>query len=191
MTDLLLNAAIAALMLGVLLYFGRKDGRWTTSVLRSAFRYFTVLSNVLCAAAALLMCIFPQVRWTWTLKYVGTAAVTVTMLTVLLFLGPALGYRPLLSGSDLIMHLITPILALVSFCAFERRSMGFGRALLGLLPVTLYGVLYAYKVLLAPPGKAWEDFYGFNKGGKFYISILAMLTGNLLICLVLMALQNL
>ncbi len=183
--DLALNAVIAALTLAVLLHFARKK------VFRTAFRYFTVQSNVLCAVSALLMCFFPDSRWVWMLKYVGAAAVTVTMLTVLCFLGPAYGYKALLSGSDLVMHLITPVLALVSFCGFERRGLAFLPALAGLLPVILYGALYAWKILLAPPEKAWEDFYGFNKGGKFYISIVAMLAGTLLICLGLMALQNL
>ena len=121
----------------------------------------------------------------------GTAAVTVTMLTVLFFLGPVIGYRRLLSGSDLIMHLINPVLALVSFCVFERRGLTFGWAMLGLLPVVLYAMLYGWKVLLCPPERRWEDFYGFNKGGKWYLSFVLMLLGTFLVCLGLMGIQNL
>ena len=57
--------------------------------------------------------------------------------------------------------------------------------------MALYAVLYACKVLLAPPEKAWEDFYGFNRGGKWYLSVCLMLLGTLLICLGLAALQSL
>ena len=100
----------------------------------------------------------------------GTAAVTVTMLTVFLFLGPNLGYKKLLTGRDLYMHLVTPLLAILSFLCCEKR--------------------YLYKVLCAPEGKRWEDFYGFNKGGKWPVSLAVMLTGNLAVCMVFMFLQN-
>lgn len=188
--DYVLNAMIAGIMLLLLLRFGRQERKWSTDVLKQAFRFFTVQSNTLCAVSALLMCIFPAARWAWTLKYVGTAAVTVTMLTVLLFLGPIYGYKRLLSGSDLFMHLINPVLALVSFCVFERRGMGFGTAMLGMLPVVLYGALYSWKVLLTAPERRWEDFYCFNKNGRWYLSYALMLLGAFLICLGLMGLQN-
>lgn len=189
--DIVLNGLIAGIMLLLVVKFSRKDGKWTTEIIKQAFCFFTVQSNALCAVSALLLCIFPHACWAWTLKYVGTAAVTVTMLTVLCFLGPVIGYRRLLSGSDLIMHLINPVLALVSFCVFERRGLRFGVSLLGLLPVVLYAMLYGWKVLLCPPERRWEDFYSFNKGGKWYLSVVLMLLGTFLICLGLMGIQNL
>lgn len=190
--DFFLNALIVLITAYLILRFFRSDGVWTPAKLKLAFRYFTVQSNVFCAFAALLTCLFPAAPWSWLLKYVGTAAVAVTMLTVLLFLGPSLGsYRELLTGADFYMHLVTPLLALLSFCLLERRGMALPLALTGLIPVILYAVLYAYKILLAPKERAWEDFYGFNKSGKWYLSVLAMLTGTFLICLGLMAIQNL
>lgn len=189
--DYVLNGLITALILLLVLKFMRKDGKWTLNIVRQAFHFFTVQSNALCAVSALLMCCFPQARWAWTLKYVGTAAVTVTMLTVLVFLGPMVGYKRLLSGSDLFMHLIVPVLALISFCVFERRGLSFGKAMLGMIPVILYGALYGWKVLLAPEGRRWEDFYGFNKTGKWPLSFALMLLGTFLICVGLMGLQNL
>ena len=190
--DLLLNGTIVLITLAITLRFSREKGRWKPERLKGAFRFFTVQSNVLCALAALLMCVAPGAGWVWLLKYVGTAAVTVTMLTVFLFLGPSLGgYRDLLRGADFFMHLVTPLLALISFCVLERRGLCFGAAMTGLIPVALYGSLYAYKILYAPPERAWEDFYGFNKNGKWYISLAAMLLGTFLICLGLWALQSL
>ncbi len=190
--DFCLNLLIFLITLILVICFFRKEGRWDSGNVKKAFRFFTVQSNALCAGAALLMCLAPGSDWAWTLKYVGTAAVTVTMLTVLLFLGPSLGsYRELLEGPDLYMHLVTPLLALISFCVLERRGLSLPVALLGLLPTALYGVLYAYKILAAPPEKAWKDFYGFNRGGKWGISLACMLLGTLLICLGLMGLQSL
>ncbi len=119
---------------------------------------------------------------------------TVTMLTVFLFLAPSVGkdwVSVLLKKSDLFMHLITPLLALASFCFLEKRGMSFGTALLGMLPVALYGPWYLYKILYAPAEKRWDDFYGFDKGGKWPISFVMMAIGTFLICMGLMALQNL
>lgn len=189
--DLLWNLLIAGIMLTLLVLFCRDRAGWSTVRLRMAFRYFTVQSNAFCAAASLLLVCFPQAGWAWTLKFIGTAAVTVTMLTVLCFLGPLYGYRNLFRGADLWMHLVNPLLALVSFCGFERRGLGFPLLLTGVLPVLIYGAFYFYKIRFAPAEKRWEDFYGFNRGGRWYVSIPAMLTAALLICLGLAALQNL
>ena len=189
--SILLNCLIFSITLVLTVRLFRKDGKWDAARGIKAFRFFTLQSNVLCAFSALLLCFFPNQHWIWLLKYVGTAAVTVTMLTVLFYLGPMAGYKKLLSGSDLFMHLITPLLALFSFCVFEKRGMGFSEALWGLLPVVLYGSLYLYKTITAPPEKAWEDFYGFNQGGRYYLSMAAMFIGDFLICMGLMALQNL
>ena len=157
-------------------------------------RFFTAQSNVLCAVSSLLFIIFPQSQSVWLLKYVGTASVMVTMLTVFLFLAPSVGkgwVSALLKGPDLILHLITPLLALISFCVLEKRGMDLGMALLGLLPVLLYGPWYLYKIRFAAEGKRWEDFYGFNKGGKWPLSFAMMAIGTFMMCMGLMALQNL
>jgi len=143
------------------------------------FRYFTTLSNVLCALSSLVTAIFALrgalPLWVVLFKYVGTAAVSVTLLTVFLFLGPVSGqWKKLLSGADLFFHLICPLLAIVSFCFFEKTKFAFGWAALAVAPVVLYGALYLYKVIYAPSEKQWEDFYGFNRGGKWPLSVALM-----------------
>ncbi len=189
--DRFLNAFIFAVTFAFTLGFFFKDGKWAPAQAAKAFRFFTVQSNVLCASAALLMCFASAQPWIWLLKYVGTAAVTVTMLTVFLFLGPSMGgYGELLKGRDFFLHLLTPLLALLSFCVFEKRGLSFRAAMWGLLPVVLYGALYLYKVVYAPAERRWEDFYGFNRGGKWPVAFAAMLLGGFLICLALMFLQN-
>ena len=95
-----------------------------------------------------------------------------------------------MKGPDLFMHLLTPLMALISFCVFEKRAMSFRQSLAGLLSIVLYGPLYLYKILYAPEGKRWDDFYGFNKNGKWPVMFAVMLTGTFLICLGLMALQQ-
>ena len=196
--DWFLNIGIALLTLIIVVSFFRKEGQWVPERGKFALRFFTTLSNMLCAAACLLTALAINAggipEWIWMLKYIGTAAVTVTMLTVLFFLAPSFGkgaLKVLLSGTDLFMHLITPLLALVSFCVFERRGMTFCQSLWGMLPVVLYGPVYLYKILFALPEKRWDDFYGFNKQGKWPVAFAGMVLGTFLICMGLMALQNL
>ena len=175
-----------------ILVFGlfRRDGKWDLDRARNAFRFFTVQSNTLCAISALFLLLYPDAAWTYYLKYIGTCAVTVTMMTVLLFLGPVFGYQYMFKGSDLFMHLLTPLLAIVSLCVFESKGMSPVAACLGLLPVALYAPLYLYKILLAPKEKRWDDFYGFNRNGKWYASYLFMHLGAAVICTVMYLLLN-
>lgn len=187
----ILNAFIFASTLIIVILHFRRDGKWNVGSARYAFRFFTEQSNVLCAFGALAMLLFPSASWSWMLKYIGTAAVSVTMLTVFLFLAPSTGsLTPLISGSGLFLHLITPLLAIISFSFFEKRDMSFAAALAGMLPVVLYGPWYLYKIVYAPEDRRWDDFYGFNKGGHWPVSFAAMVIGTFAVCMGLMALQN-
>ena len=154
------------------------------------FRYFTILSNMYCAAASLALGICSMTGsvplWAVLWKYSGTCAVTVTFLTVMLFLGPTMkNYRSLLSGYEFFLHLLCPLLAIVSYIAFENTDTDFYTVIYGVLPVVVYGGLYYYKVMRAPEEKKWNDFYGFNRGGKWPLSMAAMLICSFLISIIL------
>ena len=157
--------------------------------LRVILRFFTAQSNLLCALAAVAVAVcrlcgeVPAAILVF--KYIGTASVTVTFLTVMVFLGPTLGYGKLLTGPDLFLHLVCPLLALISYFVWDKPAVPWTVVLLGVLPVVLYAALYLYKVLLAPEEKRWDDFYGFNRSGKWPVSLAAMLLGTLLISVVL------
>jgi hypothetical protein len=187
----IMNITVVIITLAVVVWFFWENGHWNLARGRVALRYFTTQSNLLCAVSALCICLFPNAEWAYYLKVIGTAAVTVTMLTVLIFLGRLYGYKPLLSGSDLYMHLITPLLAIISLFAFERRGIGFGASFIGIIPVALYAPLYLYNVVLAPEDKKWPDFYGFNRTGKWWISYAFMLIGTVAICLIFFVALNL
>ena len=198
MADIMLNTILFIVTALLIMLFFRQEGKWAPQRGKRAFRYFTVQSNALCAAASLLTAAaalsgsVPE--WIWAIKYIGTAAVTVTMLTVFFFLAPSIGkgwVNALLKGPDLFMHLLTPLAALFSFCVLEKRGMTFPQSLLGLLPVALYGPLYLYRTQYAPEEKRWDDFYGFNQSGKWPLSFAAMLIGTFLICEGIRLLQNL
>ena len=188
--SIVINAIIfIATCIVVLLYF-RKDGAWDIENGLKQFRFFTVLSNTLCGIAALMMAI-GQIRgnvsqFVFMMKYLGTVSVTLTFLTVLLFLGPTQGgyAKWFFEGDFFYTHLVGPLLAMLSFFLMERRKMTFGSAMLGLLPMLLYGAVYLYKVMFAPEGERWEDFYGFTKFGKWQVACVGMVAGASLICIV-------
>ena len=174
----------------------RKDGRWKLSHGLHSLRYFTILSNLLSGLAALLVAITVTEQGSpfgiWLLKYTGTAAVTVTFVTVMVFLGPTLGYKAQLEKAGFFLHLAGPLLAVLSFCFMERfYDLSSRLSLIGMLPVIVYGLLYAWKVLLCPENRCWDDFYGYTKGGHWLLSSCGMLLGTFLVCALLRFLYNL
>ena len=194
--SIILNILIFAGIVGAILWALPK-----AEPKRIIFRYFTVLSNLLCAvsAAAVVVArlggagdvnaaigVLPA--WVSILKYVGTCAVTVTLLTVFCFLAPSLGsFKDLLQAQDFLLHFLCPVLAIISYVFFDQIKMSFGFVLLGTLPVLLYGIYYLYRVIYAPPEKRMEDFYTFNRGGKWPIAFAAMLIGAFVISVILWA----
>ncbi len=182
--SVLINVAMAVLAVAAVAAHSRK------SPVKIVLRYFTTLSNLFCAAASLAVAsarlwgaVPPSVL---VLKFIGTAAVSVTLLTVMLFLGPFVyDFKLLLTGPDFWLHLICPLLAIFSLLLWDKPDVSFGFALLGVLPVLLYGGYYLYHVILAPPGKRWVDFYGFNRKGKWPVSYVLMVLCAFLISVVL------
>ena len=182
--SILLNALIVLTMLILVPLLSVKHG-W------KPYRYFTFLSNIFCAIASALVIIFPTQYWAFIIKFVATVEVTLTFLTVMLLLGPKLGYKRVLTGHDFWMHITNPVFAIVSLCFFERRLISAWLALLGLVPLIPYGIMYAYNVLLAPTEKRWDDFYGFAKGGKWWLYLIIMLLATTAICMGLMGIMYL
>lgn len=163
------------------------DGNMTTTGSR-CFRFYTVDSNCLAALAGLGLILWgfralktgtPMPRWLRILRFAGTCTVMITFLVVAVFLGPLMGYGAMLAGDNLFMHLTNPLLALISLLFWENSPEGAlsrGDCLLSLLPTAAYGGLYYTRVLLqGPEHGGWPDFYGFNMGGRWYLSILLIL----------------
>ena len=151
-----------------------------------SLRYFTIESNIYCALSSLCVAPFAlysvctgkdrMPKFVSIFKFSGTCAVTITMLTVFLFLGPNGNWRELLSGGQLYMHVINPCLALVSLLLLDGgRKIPKSAIAFGVLPVMVYGVVYAVCVLLCV---IWPDFYGFNRGGYWYVSAIVMALGE-------------
>ncbi len=182
------------------LIFGGVSGNMSLGV--STFRYFTNLSNILVAMTASIILPFningiihgknEIPLWAQACKFVGTVSVTVTFLTVILFLGPMFGWEIMFAGPCLYLHLITPLLAIFSFCVAEcENKYPFYLTYIGLAPTFVYSILYLFMVAIF---KRWEDFYGFTFGGKMWvipISLIAMYIATYVFAVGNWALQNL
>lgn len=129
-------------------------------------RYFTVLSNLLEGAAAVVMtvclCRGRVPHGVFLMKFLAAVTVAVTFFVVALFFGPWVGWAPLYRRGNFFYHLVVPLLAMIEFILWDR----FGRisrreVLLAPLPALAYGAVYAVSVLLL----GGEDFYGFVHWG--------------------------
>ena len=151
------------------------------------FRYFTTDSNILAAAAGIAVSIGDLLMtsgritelpgWICGLKMAGTAAVTVTFLTVILFLGPTQGgYKQFYVEEGFYLHIAGPLLAILSFLFLDPiPGGGIFMGIAGILPVVIYGLIYLRRVVLLRPGEeGWPDFYGFNRNGHWKASMTVM-----------------
>ena len=137
-------------------------------------KYFTVDSNVFVGAAALCAAFF-EFRsgkeipvWVSALKLAATASVVLTFLTVMGFLGPMFGYAKMFVGSNLYMHLVTPLLAAAVFCLLEGDAgLSLRHTFYAVIPMLIYGAAYLLNILINGRGSGihTNDWYGFTRWG--------------------------
>ncbi len=200
--SLAMNALVFLMVLGAMVWFFTPHGADGVGNMNQGgarvLKYFTVDSNLLAALACLLMIPYNirSIRrgedaipaWALTLKMIGTVAVTLTLAVVMLYFVPLVGPAAVLTGANFLLHLLCPLLAIVSFCFFERgHRFTKLEMLLGVAPAVLYGVVYLTRVVFL---KDWEDFYAFNVGGFWYITFFAIPAVNYLFALGIRALHN-
>ena len=141
------------------------------------FKYFTVDSNVFAGIVSLLIVVHLLWKkeqecplWLSALKLAATTAVTLTMMVTVFWLAPtsSSGYFSLFVNSNLFMHLIVPLLCIISFVFFEPCKLSFKLTLTAVIPMLLYSIYYGGNILLhLQDGKTSPkyDWYGFLVGG--------------------------
>lgn len=163
----------------------------------NVLHYFTIDSNLFAAFACILM-IPENIKVitgkqkvistpTLGLKYMATVALTVTMVTVTVYLVPTQGFAKAFTKRNLILHLVTPIMMLISFLLLENGFIKLYNIFLSLLPIAIYGGMYYYKVVYT---EAWDDIYGFNTDGRWLLSVTVMFIGAFVLALILFFLQK-
>ena len=109
--------------------------------------------------------------YVWNLA--GTVGVTLTMLVTVFFLEPTMapqfGLFALFAGSNFLLHLFNPLLAIVTFTVFEKtRKIPFRHTLTGIVPMVLYAVFYLANCMRHAVNGMVDiayDWYGFLAGG--------------------------
>lgn len=134
-------------LIGCIIIFGKQ--RFTMLM------FYTVDSNILALIASLLIGIYalrayksgeeipPQIKM---LKYVSVCCLAVTFIVVVLVLAPMNGLKGyqmmLLSGDMLFHHLISPVLAIVTFFMFDKvNKTNRQAALIALIPTIIYAAI--------------------------------------------------
>lgn len=199
--SLILNLTVAVVTTGIVIsYFFvespiRTDG-W------DSFRFFTTDSNVLAAIAAVIVAVYdikilrkkidkiPHVVIVF--KYIASVGMALTFSTVMAFLIPVYGPALLLGETGFHMHVFAPLATIFSIMLLEKHSrIAFAESLLGMLPIVTYGAVYFTEVLLiTEQNGGWSDFYAFNLGGYWYITLSAMLTVSFLLSQLIRLLHN-
>lgn len=185
--SLLCNASVVILVFLSTLAFFRIGGQGNMKEAgRKALIYFTVDSNLLCALACLALCVWdgialgrgggvPVPPWLDLFKFAGSVAVGVTFFTTLCYLLPVshFDFKLLYGGRNLCLHALCPLAAMGSWAFAERGApLPFGWVLTGLIPTAVYGAVYLWMVVVR---KKWKDFYHFNVGGLWYVTVFVML----------------
>ena len=127
----------------------------------NSLKYFTVLSNLLEGAASVIWLISTRKNGKASaraelLKYIAAAAVGLTCVTVLVFLGPLYGYPAMFAGGSLYMHLLTPVIAIAEIIFLSDFTYTRKDNRLVMLSPIVYGVVYLGNNLINGIGE-WPD----------------------------------
>ena len=184
--DIVLNfACFVMVAVSVSMFFVRGGSGNMDVVGAKAFRYYTVDSNILLGVASLVVAISglmrlrsgkPLPKAVVLLKFCGTCVVLITFFTVIVFLGPVFGFAGMYANQSLYLHGVVPVLAALTLLILERGTeFSAWESLLSLIPTALYGTVYFIMVLaVGRENGGWEDFYGFNMGDRWILSVAVM-----------------
>ena len=167
------------------------------------FRMFTVLSNMLVGITASMSIPFAVdgirqknyhlPRWIVDLTLISVSSITLTFVISVFLLAPRAGFIPiLLSGSNLFMHTLIPISAIVLFLFINPyHTVKLKTALLALLPVIAYAVTYFISAIaVGEENGGWRDHYHFQELMPWYYTAAIILALTFIISISLMAIHN-
>lgn len=198
MASLLLNIAIAiiSVLAWISVVQGHGDDRSLMAHGLRSLKYYTVLSNLFSGlvstlyVADVLLSHGSPASWILVLKLAAASVVMVTFLTVMLFLGPTMGWEYMFKAGNFWLHLALPLAAAADVCLFVPvRELSFLATLAPVAFTAAYGVFYLSRIMLY--GRERDgvvyDFYGFLRTGedKAAIVVVVMLTGTWLIAIAL------
>lgn len=180
-------------------FWGYTDSLGSTG--SGCFRYFTIDSNILAAVSSAMLLVFelrrlkdPSLmipRKGMIFCFSATVAVSITFLTVVIFLAPMAslkgGFQAYLRFFERFafpLHFSSPLLAVILLFLENGDPFRFRGSLFAMLPTVIYSVIYFIMVVAV---KKWEDFYGFTFGGRIELAPASMAAMYFLTFLVILA----
>ena len=170
--DILVVLSVAYAVLGMVF---AKDNSALVTGGRGAFKYYTVLSNVFCALTSLVCVIFMLARKDrslpvplYLLHLAGSCVVSVTLIVVIIFLGPTMGFGNMFVGVCFWLHLFAPVLSIISQMLLRpQKEIRLRSTVFAVVPTILYGAVYIIVNAVNWTGKSnpVTDMYGFLRWG--------------------------
>ena len=156
---------ILTLIASIIMFTGFKFMNGYDIVLESSkvgmFKFFTVDSNMFMGLIALIFAYYEYKllkneineipKSLYLIKFISTAAVSLTFFVVFVYLGPTSkgGIASMLMNSNLFYHLIIPVLSIITFLFFERTNkLSFKNSFYGLIPAVVYSFFYIINILI-------------------------------------------
>lgn len=171
---------ILTIIASIIMFTGFKFMHGVEPVLESSkigmFRFFTVDSNLFMGITAIVFAIYERKnkdipKWLYILKLMATSGVFLTFVTVFAYLGPISkdGIISMIQNSNLLFHLLIPLLSMITFILFENsRKLVLKDSLYSIVPTALYGLFYTINILIhMEDGKVdfKYDWYWFVQNG--------------------------
>ena len=152
----------------------------------SPFKFYTVDSNIIVGLSSLILFIYEYLtlkekinivpKFAYILKYIGVVGVSLTFLVTLFYLAPLYGSKFifLYQNSNLIFHLIVPVLSFISFILYENNHLSFKHTFYGISTMIIYGIYYSINIWVHQENGVVPityDWYSFVRGGVLEIFI--------------------
>ena len=154
----------------------------TTSGLKN-FKYYTVLSNVFAGIVSLISLIVSNEKkknMITVLRLTAASMVTITFLTIALFLGPLYGMARMYRNANFFFHLVVPVITVINYlCIADNVAVKLKATFMSAALTFLYGFVYLMNCIINGIGE-WpdtNDWYGFlNWGYPVGLLIFAVIT---------------
>ena len=191
LVSFILNLVIFSFVLtGTIIAFVIGDGI-LTATFPEILKYFTFQSNIFMGIVAFIYAYYqlqilrgkkeniPHVLNVF--YHVGTTAVGLTFLIVIIFLAPGYGFDKMYNYANLFFHALAPVVAIANYLFFNKECrIRVVDTLFAMVPCTLYGIVYFIVVAANNAyGDIKIDFYLFGKDGPWigainFLSIIAI-----------------
>lgn len=148
------------------------------------FRMFTDLSNMFVSVTFAMTIPFAVdgirqknyhlPRWIMNLLLASVNAVSVTFGISLFLLSPQVSFaRIMLTGTNLLMHTIVPLIAISSFLFINTyHTIKFKATIFAVIPVALYAACYlVMAVVIGEEKGGWRDHYHFLDVMPWYVAL--------------------